>query len=564
MVGRPRRGERSVALASLDMMQRTGRVGMALLAAGALLAGACTGDDGESTSSTSAPPSTSAEIEVDAAGLPADAVAIMESDDYANAQWTLLVAPVEGGDPTYQLNPAVVGTMASNTKLYSVGTWLDVYGADHTITTPVFGLGEVSDGALDGPLVLRAMGDLVMGSRNAGDGSGELAYSVPPQGDANGLPGAKPAPGDPLAGLDELAAQVADAGVTSVTGDVVIDDRLFEQWETPRPLEISPIIINDNLLSMVTSPAEDGEPATVETIPETEAFTVDVQVETVAAGGDTSIDFAPVLDADGEPTNVIELTGTIAADADPVLRVYEVPEPADYARTLFIEALERAGVSVQVDPLAPNDVAGLPSADEYTADGERLAALESPPISEMATLIFKISHNYGADLTVCLLAVEEGSTDCEDGFAPIRERIDDLGIGVGEVWMLDGSGSSYASTTPEAMVTWLQWLHTLDFGDQLPEMLPILATDGSLSLAQPGGPATGKVQAKTGTYAGLDPSTGRLVMLDQSLAGFLEADDGSMYAFALYMHGASFDSPDQIIGVLDDIAGVAAAIQQSL
>ena len=343
----------------------------------------------------------------------------------------------------------------------------------------------------------------------------------------------------------------------------MIDDRLFEQWTTPRPLEISPIVINDNLLAVQTKPGSVREPATITTTPETTAFQVENQTETVAHGKDTDVSVEPVLDADGRPTNTLVVAGKIAADSDTLLNVYDVPDPASYARTLFIEALRRAGVAVTTDPVAVNDATGLPPADRYTTDVAPVATLESPPIAQIATLIWKISHNYGADLTVCLLAVHEGSTNCDDGFAPVRSRIADLHIPAGQVWLLDGSGSSTAATTPQAMTTWLRWLRGRDWGDRLPEMLPILGTDGSLTLAQRDSPAKGKVQAKTGTWAVGDPSTGRLNMLDQSLAGLMEAD-GTTYVFAMYMNGTSFDSPAAILGVLDDIAGVAAAIRQSL
>ena len=46
--------------------------------------------------------------------------------------------------------------------------------------------------------------------------------------DANALPGiATLTPEDPLAGLDDLAAQIAASGIRRVAGDVVIDDRLW-------------------------------------------------------------------------------------------------------------------------------------------------------------------------------------------------------------------------------------------------------------------------------------------------------------------------------------------------
>ncbi len=227
-----------------------------------------------------------------------------------------------------------------------------------------------------------------------------------------------------------------------------------------------------------------GAPGTIRTIPDTAAFEIVNKTETAAAGEDTDISVEPILDSDGKPTNTLVVSGRIAEDAEPLLNVYDVPDPASYARTLFIEALGRAGVTVTADPLAVNDAAGLPAAGQYTSGGAPLASIESPPISEIATLIWKISHNYGADLTVCLLAVHAGSTNCEDGFAPVRTRIKKLGIAPGDVWLLDGSGSSAAATTPRAMTTWLRWLRGRKWGDRLTKMLPILGTDGSLSLSQ--------------------------------------------------------------------------------
>ena len=63
--------------------------------------------------------------------------------------------------------------------------------------------------------------------------------------------------------------------------------------------------------------------------------------------------------ADGK----IVLTGTITADSDPVLKVYAFKDPATFARTAFIEALGRAGVTVTADPVATNPDAALPAAD---------------------------------------------------------------------------------------------------------------------------------------------------------------------------------------------------------
>lgn len=487
--------------------------------------------------------------------LPQAVLDVMAQEPYRSARWGFHVAELDGEAVPFSIAGDDLAASGSTGKLFSVGTWLDVLGPDHRLVTPVHAIGDRAAGALDGDLVLVASGDLALGGRRADTGT--LAYNVPPQTIANGIPGAQPAPGDPLAGLDDLARQVAASGITSIGGDVVVDDRLWETWDTADG-PISPMVVNDNLLDVLATPTAPGQPAALRLIPETAAYTVVNEVQTVPPGEESSFELVP------GPGNTLVASGTVAAGADPVLRVQPVADPASYGRTLFIEALQRAGVSVGADPAVPNSTDGLPAFDSYAADTQ-VASLTSATLQAIATLIWKISHNVGADMTVCLLAVHEGSTDCTDGFAPIRERIDDLGIHPGDVWLLDGAGGGVSSVTPEAVVTWLRWLRGRSWGAELPPMLPILGVDGSLGLSEQDSPARGKVQAKTGTFAAVDPGTGRLLMPGESLAGFIDAEDGKTYVFGVYMINASF--PDPLTGILqvgDDLAAVAAALQQAL
>ena len=105
---------------------------------------------------------------------------------------------------------------ASVMKIYSLATALDSYGADYRFRTPVYRLGEVKDGVLDGDLVLVASGDFSFGLREQPDGT--LAFNSLPEVDHNstytGFPGgAHVKNSNPLAALDALAAQVKAAGV---------------------------------------------------------------------------------------------------------------------------------------------------------------------------------------------------------------------------------------------------------------------------------------------------------------------------------------------------------------
>ena len=479
--------------------------------------------------------------------LPPGALKIMTRDNYSAAHWTARVVNMKTGEDVLSLGADDLMVMGSNMKLYTIGTALDVLGANEQITTPVHRVGD--------NLILVAKGDPVMGGRNATP-DGPLGYSLPPQFDANGLPGAKPAPGNPVAGLDDLARQVAAAGVTEVPGDVLIDTRLFEDW-TPTHSTISPIVVNDNLLGVITTPGAVGEAPTFETFPETAAFTLINEVRTVAAGDGTDIEFEQ-----GEGNQLI-VTGTVEADSDPVLNVYHVPDPGTFARTLFIEALKRAGVTVNADPTALNDQSMLPPEDAYTGDN-LLGSIRSPKFRAIAKLVLKISHNEVANLTVCLMAVDLGSKSCPDGFEPIRERTKKLGITPQETWFVDGAGGGDASTTAGAITRWIDWIDHQPYGKSFPQMLPILGEDGSIGMLGTDSPAKGKIQAKTGTTAAVDASNGRLLMLSKALAGYMQADDGTPYYFAIYMNGGSFESLKDQFTVNEDLGDVAIAIQQSL
>ena len=78
-------------------------------------------------------------------------------------------------------------------------------------------------------------------------------------------------------------------------------------------------------------------------------------------------------------------------------------------------------------PTAGEDVSPVRRAVHPKADAE-VAVYESSPFSEYAKLILKVSHSYGANLDVCLMAVEAGSTDCNDGFAEMKSFFEKAGV----------------------------------------------------------------------------------------------------------------------------------------
>src|SRR5262249_41284556 len=63
---------------------------------------------------------------------------------------------------------------ASTTKLFSTAAALDALGADYRFHTPIYRRGRLSEGRLDGDLILVASGDPTMGGRTTE--KGEIAF----------------------------------------------------------------------------------------------------------------------------------------------------------------------------------------------------------------------------------------------------------------------------------------------------------------------------------------------------------------------------------------------------
>jgi PBP4 family serine-type D-alanyl-D-alanine carboxypeptidase len=501
--------------------------------------------------------------------LPRAIRAIMEKPRYDGATWALRVVDVKSGKVMYNLNSRELLLTGSVRKLYSIGVTLNKLGADYRFKTPVFRNGEVdASGNLKGDLILVAKGDLTMGGRDNGDDT--IAITNFDHNDANGLGSAILTKPNPLAGLDKLAAQIAASGIKRVSGDVIIDDRLFEPFRVPnQELLITPIIINDNRIDVTILPTQPGEQARVEWRPHTATFKVIGHVITVAAGDKTDVK----LKQTGLHTGVV--SGQIAADYtsslpgvktlvqtfridDPAYDPAAMQEPAAFARTTFIEALERAGITVRARLVGPNPSRKLPPPDSYWADG-KVAELISAPYAQYSKLILKISHNLGANLSLMLFGLDHGVNTMPMALNEERATlIDRYGLdGYGFYFPTNGSGSpdsrASAATTVDLLISMKRRKTFPLYFDSL----PILGVDGSLAEIGTDSPARGKVFAKTGTFLDEDK------IKAQTLAGYIDACSGRRLAYALFVNDAGeITDISEVIDVIQDEGAISTIIQQ--
>jgi serine-type D-Ala-D-Ala carboxypeptidase/endopeptidase (penicillin-binding protein 4) len=511
-------------------------------------------------SGCSPPPAAMAVARAAVGSAPAAAVAIMDAPAYQAARWSFQVSDLDTGTVLLADRATELALTASTAKLFTVGTAYDALGADARLTTPVYATGSVEQGVLQGDLALVASGDLTMGGRNAAEGRADSTSTATTVDHVYGdiAPNAVTPPGDPLAGLDSLATQVAARGIHRISGDVVVDARLWQPFAGQEGT-VTPIFVNDNLLDLTVTPAAAGQPATVAASPHTSAYQVISEVRT-EAGADADLH----VTADPQDPHRLTITGSIGTTAGPRLTVYRLPDAIAWARTLFIEALARAGITLTADPLGANQPAALPAMGSYAPD-QQVATLQSPPISAFGTMILKTSYNTGANALMCQLAAHAGSTDCLDGLTPMRALVTTAGLVPDDVVLIDGQGADPASVTPEQMVKWLRWTQTRPWKDVFKAGQPVLGESGSLASSGAASPAKGKVAAKTGTSAHPDPGTGRALFSVQRLSGFMTGPDGHRLVFDLAVSGATY--PDVFTGLVQagkDVAGVAAEIQQAL
>ena len=285
--------------------------------------------------------------------------AVIDAAEYRHARWGLVIIEAVSGRVIFERNAEQLFLPASTTKLFTCSSALHDLGPDYKFETPVYARGTVEGSHLHGDLILVASGDLTVGGRTLSDGRMAFTNNDHTYADATTTTDSL-TPTDPLAGLNALAKQVKASGIDRVDGDVLIDARLFEPAASSGsgPRLVTPIVVNDNVIDVIVTPAPVADrPAAVTIRPESAFVTVDAQVQTTAAG-ETSVEVS------SEGPGGLIVRGHLPATVKPQVRSQPVDDPARFARTLLIEALRRKGVAIAASPLR-EPRADLPARDGY-------------------------------------------------------------------------------------------------------------------------------------------------------------------------------------------------------
>ncbi|MGB3364832.1 MAG: D-alanyl-D-alanine carboxypeptidase [Thermodesulfobacteriota bacterium] len=503
--------------------------------------------------------------------IPDEILEIMNKPRYLDAVWSLRVVDLDTGELIYNLEPNLVLLTGSLRKAFSSGLSLDELGVDHRFKTPVHRQGNVDgEGVLQGNLILVADGDLTLGGRVTPEET--IQFTDFDHVDANALGSAVLTPQDPLTGLNNLAQQVADSGIKEINGDVIVDARLFDEFVVPnRNRLISPIIVNENLIDVTIVPTEPGQPAIVDWRPKSAAFEINANVMTVGQGEELDIELSePDSSCFESQACVGVVQGVIPSGFKPdlpevetLVQTFQIENPSAYARTTFIEALNKAGVTVNTNLVGPNPVTELRPPNSYSPD-TLIAEYVSPPFSEMTKLVLKVSHNYGANLSLVLFGLAKGERTV-DGSLDVERMtlVNNFNVpGDGFNFPTNGSGSPDSEASPRAVTTLLNSMKETDVFDKYFDSFPLLGEEGSLKFVDVGSPATGRVRGKTGTSIGFDPDTQQFIVKAKSLGGYIDSASDRRLIFAVFVNNALLSDISEVFEVSNDLGEIATKIYE--
>ncbi|WP_216844103.1 D-alanyl-D-alanine carboxypeptidase/D-alanyl-D-alanine endopeptidase [Phytoactinopolyspora alkaliphila] len=449
------------------------------------------------------------------ADLVADLDGILADPRLDGAQASVVVADAETGDVLYDHNGENRLMPASNTKLLTSAAAMDVLGPEHTFGTTVETDARHSGRILAGNLYLRGTGDPTM-----------LAEDY-----------------------ENLAGQIADAGIQRVHGAVVADDTWFDDvrlglgwnWDD------EPFYYSAQISALTVGPDTDydagtvivrvepgrraGDAPVVTMVPDNDYVGIVNDAVTTDAGSGRSIS----IDRD-HGSDSIRISGTIATDAAPTSVWRAIWEPTGLAADVFLRALEERGVKVR-------DGIGYGS----TPAGARvLAAHESMPLSELLIPFMKLSNNGHAEVLVKAMGREvSGAGTWAAGLAAMRTSLQKWDVDTDTIAVVDGSGLSRRNWVPgNEFVDMLRAIQDEPWFDAWYESMPVAGVSermvgGTLRSRMVGTAAQDNVRAKTGSLTGASALSGYVTTAD---------DDELVFAIVLnyYLSGKPSDLEDAI------------------
>ncbi len=307
-----------------------------------------------------------------------------------HVQWSLYAVYVDDGTVLLDIDGEQSLAPASGFKLFTTALALDNPGADFRFKTRLRYTGHVDGaGVLRGDLIITGGGDPTLGSDRI-EGNPALD-SV----------------------MSRIAGAVEQAGIKSITGDLIADLSVYPEQRTPGGWNwmdlgnyygagAGALNINDNLYRLYFDPGKPGERARVAgTDPPVPGLTFINHMKTGARGsGDQGYIYA----APGQWRAT--LRGSVPAGGRFAIKG-SLPDPALFVLQRVRRELQERGVTV---------AGALHKRYRAVSGGRDLLTLPSPPLSEIVTVIHRRSFNLYAEAAGRMATRAAGFSADREGF----------------------------------------------------------------------------------------------------------------------------------------------------
>jgi D-alanyl-D-alanine carboxypeptidase/D-alanyl-D-alanine-endopeptidase (penicillin-binding protein 4) len=437
----------------------------------------------------------------------------------------------EKGTLLYGRNADRMFVPASNTKIVVSAVAAALFAPDFTVRTSAYGSGPVVNGALQGDLVLYGRGDPTFSER---------CYAVD-------TTAAGACDASAMLKLTELATQLARAGITSVSGDVVGDGSWFEptlvhpawenydiNWWFAAP--VSGLGFNDNSIDIEYSTTDTaGPPAMLAFAPDFGDVTLDNRTRTVPRGQEETIDFFRTAG-----TLSVWAQGSVEAGRRVRTEYFALPDPNLFTARALRAALAAQGIAVLGSTRSTTDS----MAYEIVRRGMPLAEVTSRPLKDWIFPILNTSQNWYAEMTLKQLGKQFGRAGSWDEGLRIERRflIDSVGVDSTQIALSDGSGLSASNlVSPLAFTKILRFIRSHPRYATFAAGLPQSGQRGTLKNRFVGTPIEGKVRAKTGS-----------ISRTNTLSGFVELESGKVMTFSIQANHHAL-SGSVILAQLDSV-----------
>jgi D-alanyl-D-alanine carboxypeptidase/D-alanyl-D-alanine-endopeptidase (penicillin-binding protein 4) len=436
------------------------------------------------------------------ADLEAAVRTLVNTRQLAGAQIGVVLVDCETGAVLAQSGEHVVVNPASNAKLYTAAAALAILHGSHRYQTTLSG--TIKSGAATN-LVLRGHGDPSLRTQD----------------------------------LWAMAQELKAHGARRIEGDIVVDQRFYDEQTTPPAFEqqpnewaafrapVSAVAVNENTITMTVRPGAAGSNASVSFEPP--GF-VDVEgtVKTSDSGADT-VGLELTKTGEGGRRLAAKVSGAVAADSHLVRYTKRVDDPQLLAGYALRAVLEDSGLkgtgAVKLGATGPTE--------KETSSKGVLARHESEPLSTLLYALGKNSDNFYAEMVFKSISAEVSarpakSQESADILTKWMEKND---LGDTGVVVKNGSGLFDANrTTATSMAKLLRfaWQDPAIRGEFVAQ-LSIGGVDGTLHKRFRDHRAHRAIRAKTGT---LDDAI--------ALSGYVLAPTGkSTIGFAILFNKVS-------------------------